>query len=667
VRGLVTIMMLSALALPALAEKADKGTPGAAPTTEDDFLRLWQKTSDEVQLMLHGFPELPPELNLELGFRYLEIEGAGRVREYGASKSFPVLDLHGSYYTLTQRMHAELRIDSPSDFDADVAYRFKNLFAFRGMVNGLRRNLDRFSLVDLGADQRFTITDQTRAAQPTSDTIAVQAEGRLFAPGYPAKLFVKAWVFKRKRDADMRMLGGSGYFDALDRFDVSHRLETLQTRLDVGANAHVGPVELEYAHVFDAFTRSSHVPKLAFTAGTLAGTDQLVDMVPAVTGSRDTIKLHTAATGRLVLAVTGGRESRENRETGASGTIWSGTATLRATPAERFTLGARYDVRASDWHLPATITVADSSLNLSAGPYTGVRPMSGVTQTLRTNATYRPSRLVSLLGEWSLEDKQRSNAEDWHVAKRTVRDTYGGRLMVRPSTAFELGAGYKYETVDSPAYNWDPTSSHRVTANLKVRPLAAVTASATYELVRHQRNNLQLTIPGTTVVDGAARITSHNVFATVTVVAEQTSLSIAYGYQQFDDRQTMIYQTFAFEGAGFLADRADYASQAHLVALDLSHAVSESLSVGGRGSWSSSESHLDPSLSEALAPVSLGTFSSQLIVQTRVEVYTRYAIGSSWGVRLSGGFDQITYDRSQYNPARDGKAYSVAASVQKSW
>ena len=76
-------------------------------------------------------------------------------------------------------------------------------------------------------------------------------------------------------------------------------------------------------------------------------------------------------------------------------------------------------------------------------------------------------------------------------------------------------------------------------------------------------------LPGTTVVDGNARIISHNVFGTITVVAEQTALSLAYGYQQFDDRQTMIYQTFALEGSGFVSDRADYASQAHLVAVEV--------------------------------------------------------------------------------------------------
>jgi len=388
-------------------------------------------------------------------------------------------------------------------------------------------------------------------------------------------------------------------------------------------------------------------------------------MVPSLSGNRDTLKLHTAAIGRLVLSVTGSRETRENNDTGAKGTVWTGTATLRATPSERFTLGAKYDVRASDWQLPSTINV--SSLGLTDSYTTGVRPMSGVTQDLRANATYRPSRLVSLLGEWSLEDRQRYNAGVWHVAPRTVKDTFGGRLLVKPSSAFELGAGYKYETTDSPAYNWDPTSSHRLNASLKVRPLAAVTASATYELVRHDRNNLQITVPQTSIQGGDATITSQNVFATITVVAEQTSLSVAYGYQQFDDRQTMIYQTFSFEGAASLTDRAEYASRAHLVAVDLSHAVSESLSVGGRGSWSNSQTHLDPSLYEAVTPVSIGTFSAQEISETRAELYTRYVVGSGWGVRLAGGFDQLIYNRSQYNPANDGKAYSVAASVQKSW
>lgn len=662
-RGLVTIVIVSAIAQPAFAQKADKGA-NTAPTSEDDFLKLWQKTSDEVQLMLHGFPELPPELGVELGFRYLEIEGAGRVREYGANKSFVLLDMHGSSYTLTQRMHAELRLESLTDYNADVSYRFKNLFAFRGMVLGMRRNLDRYTVLDLGDNYHYTTSDQTRPAWPTSDSIAMQAEGRLFAPGYPAKLFVKAWVFKRKRDADIQMLGGSGYFDALDRFDVSHRVDTLQTRFDVGANAHLGPVELEYAHVFDAFTRSSKVPTLTYTVGDLTGQQRLADMVPSITGSRDTVKLHTASTGRVVLSLTGVREARENSETHAKGTIWLGTATLRITPAERFTLGAKYDVRASDWRLPSTITV--SSDNLS-DTYTGVRPMSGMTQTLRANATYRPSRLVSLLGEYSLEERRRDNASDWHVAPRTVKDAFGGRVMVRPIGGFELGAGYKYESVDSPAYNWDPTAAHRVTANVKVRPVAAVTASATYELVRHQRNKLNLTVPGTTIIDGAARITSHNAFGTITVVSEQTSLSLAYGYQQFDDRQTMLYQTFAIEGQGFISDRADYAARAHLVAVDLSHAVTEALSIGGRGTWSTSKSQLDPAAPEALAPVSIGTFSSQTIIETRAEVYTRYALGSTWGVRLTGAFDQMSFDRSQYNPARDGKAYSVAASVQKSW
>ena len=551
------------------------------------------------------------------------------------------------------------------DFFKSLDYSFSDIVVFNATSRKLFHNLDHlsFGLSDGSYDSGnliFTHNDPNDlyGTENEMNTFFL----RLKTPDFPFHVYAEARSIEKEGLVQQRFL--TGYFTTpLTKFSESREIDWKTREAKVGANSHLGPVEVDFSHTekrFEALGEKVLYDSYPAAAGRALDTYPH-NLVPDLESSSDTVKIHTSHTGRIVAAGTYTTGEKENRDSGARADYWNAAGDLTITPVKNLAIFFKYrhyDLTAEN---PDTVTI------------TGLNPVNTYTYNVRDSISsqkdimtgtirYRTTDRLTLKGDYSVEKIQREVGTAWEVAPETTKSTTKLGATYRVMRKLTAKAEYSHTEIDDPAYNFDPDKSDTAKVSFTWTPTQTISALVSYSGVREKREDMEW--EGTSPVVGGERETSRDqALGSVTVlVGKRSSVTTTYAYfrNQVDD--TISYH----DGTGAVVlepGLVPYDDVAHVGSILLTHALTDAITITAEASRSYSRGSFRNS---GAVPDTTGIaeFSDLKVVEDICAAGVEIAFAKDIGT-------EFRYQYREYNDkvdsSNDGTTQIVLATMSVKW
>ena len=355
---------------------------------------------------------VPFEGKFSLGYRSITDTGSTTAGEYEYLKSGPMGSLDMEWDPLPHRFVIESTFLSTKDYYDELDYAYKDIVLFNGYTRETFHNLNHYqfgaddpltpspSFTDLNPDDLYGISNQFR-----------RAFLRLKTPDFPFHAYAEVRTVDREGTIQQRYLrelsGG------LAKVSKTRTIDWNTEELRVGANSHLGPIEVDYSHTEKKFeVLEEKVLSDTYTTG-LTTFSVPHNEVPDLKSSWDTLKLHTTYSGKVVLAGTYSSGDRKNEDSSASAkfTNTAGDLTFMPVTSTLFVLKYRhYDLDLTD---PATV---DNFTSAVATPVAVRVPLSSSRDVVTGSLRYRVTDSLTVKGEYGTDTTDRTRGLAGSVA-----------------------------------------------------------------------------------------------------------------------------------------------------------------------------------------------------------------------------------------------------------
>jgi hypothetical protein len=611
------------------------------------------------------------EGKISLGYRSIQQDGNTLAGEYEYLKSSAIGALDFEWDPLPHRFVFESYYLNSKDYFAEMDYAFRDIVLFNWYTRGLFHNLNHYSFgpddpstplpsfTDLNPDALYSVENQLR-----------KGFIRLKTPDFPFHLYADMRTVDREGTIQQRFM--RGFTGGLDKVSESRDIDWNTQEVRVGANSHLGPVEVDYSHMEKKFESLDN--KVLYDTYAIPGSLPVPhNLTPNLESSSDTVKIHTMYSGRVVVAGTYTSGDKKNKDSGARAQYSNagGDLTLLPVTSLMFVLKYRhYDLDATNPDIVNNVTPTGIiAVNVRDSISSSRDVVSG---TLRYRATDR----LTLKGEYVTDTTDRTRGTlgttlvisttppvngpaFWAVPESTTKGTAKIGLTYRVMNRLTLRADYTHVTVDNPAYDTDPNKSQSARASLTWSPTTWVNTLLSYSAVREKRDELDAPLAG-----GSRDAARDQGLASVTfVIGSRSSITASYAYFQNKVDQTVTYQDGV--GAFSLESGVPYADIAHVGSLDLTYAPMDRMNLTASGSRSYSRGNF--TLAGTGSVTNVGGISELSNMKVIDNVY---AAGIE--VELSKNIDsEIRYQYRQYDDqldnAQDGKVKTLLATLSMKW
>jgi len=669
---LIVFCLLSLISIGHDAASASSMTEEQKTTETEEILSSEDDRGDvvgEEEHPVYIFPEIKPFLTLTGGYRIIDMSGSERAAEYEYPSDS--LMLLGEFRTLPfpHRIHLEMDLFDRKDYFWDASYAYKDLVLSRWINKTMFHNLEDIRLADLGPDERFTVQNS-----PSEKYGIVSGMNVLFLrlkmPDFPLHVYIDGQFIDKEGKRQQRFLGGSGYFNDLMRVSRKREVDLETKNINVGVNAHMGPVEIDISHGEKRLDSGGDrvFYDLYGAAGSRAEGMYPHNIIPDLKGSSDTLKLHTSYTGKLVASLTLSQYSRENEYSGCSADYFFGSTDVTWMPIPRLTFFFKYRHKETDVDNPEVTTVSDLLNPSNTYTYMVRQSISSDTDSLAGTARFRVSKGITVNAGITHKSTERQHAEEWGLPETTVKDTVSVSVSARIARNLTVRSKYVHEQTDEPAYNSELDSKDKGTVSVSWTPLPFLFTYLSYDISSGSRDNLFYTVSDQQItVDGRTVHGDRLLGMLGFTLAENLSLSTSYAYLRDKTRHTLVYGQDS-EPQAIIDENVRYREEAHTIAANLNYRPKNPLELGAGVSFTDSKASFSPSAYDAVNPVSIADFSETRIRHTEYNLSGNYDLKDGWEVGMRYFYSK--YDEraeSALNPSRDGDAHIVLLNVTKRW
>ncbi len=578
-----------------------------------------------------------PEGSFFLGYRFLSREDSVKASEYvypGSSLTFG-MDLLGC--PLPHRYHLNGEFLSAYDFYTDLGYAYKDLVQFRDILVGIHHNLDHFDYRLPGAAPEIMYQDRNLDDRYYVDYINNLFSLRLKAPDFPFHTFVRHRYVERNGDVEERFV--LGRIGNLIKTSETRPVDWQSSAFTLGANSHLGPVEIEYS-----FDRADFDPGPvnvlydAYPAGVVyprPGDIYPHGLVPETESYANTLKVHTSYSGGIVASATLSSLSRQNNFSGTDSTTWKGAFDLSWIPDPVLAFFFKYRHKEQDMDNPDQVTLNGA---VNALTYPVRQGISYERDQFSLTARYKPFSRLSLLSTYAYSFQKRKDIGEWPVlAETTGRHNLNLTAHVRAPGKLKFKAVYEYTHFDEPSYNTEPDSENRLrlTATYPVFPW--MTLHADYVLARTERDDLRYMnhVPEVLFEGGARDGRKDRFLASLSAVASpKLTLSAGWAYSRWKVEQDLAFAMWSgsMDGMPFMEAAVPYADRANSFFLALHYLPREDITLSVDLTHTLSKGEYGPGGSPETEPLSLEEFS---VLDERETVLTLEAakkLSADWEV-----------------------------------
>jgi predicted porin len=627
----------------------------------------------------YQFPVITPSGMIFGGYRFVSLDGSPRADEYDYLHDSISLGGNLSGFNYPNRYHLDLDFVDKKDYFADAGYSYEDIVLFRGINRTLYHNLDNINLAGgFTPNAIFKVNPEDEGVNYGVRWGMTTVSLRFKTPNYPFHVFIDGSLIDRDGTMQQRFLSETG---SLVRTSRSRDVDWETKELTVGTNAHLGPVEIEYSHGEKRFDPGgSNVLNDFYAASSSNGTVirnagiYPHNLVPDLTGSSDTVRLHTSYTGRIVASATFTDISRSNNDSGAKADYFLGAGEVTWMAATNLAVFVKYRHKETDIDSPLTVTFDNicATSNYPSGCVV-LPPISSISDTASATVRYRPLSMLTLLAEYDYDRIRRENNDIllsdgsiWHLPARTEYNTASLSADMRVMYNLNLRAGYVHKEINDPAYNTDPDHSDEGHATISWTPIQRMTTFVTYSIAKEKRDDLN--------TEDATDARNRDVFrdrimgAVTYLVSEKVSLTGSYLYIHDKIRQDIAIGSPAGGGAVLVEPFVPDTDLAQSYGLNINYIPNDRISLAAGVSYTLSSGAFSLTDTLLASPVSVGSLSAIKTRETDCSLSGEYRFrnGFAAGVR----YRYINFDDVLDNPwddVQDGRAHIILLTLSKKW
>jgi hypothetical protein len=609
------------------------------------------------------------EGKFSLGYRNINQDGnPAHAGEYDYLKSSAIGALDMEWDPLPHRFVLESYYLNNKDYFAEADYAFKDLVVFNGYTRGLFHNLNHYIL---GPDDPTTpspsFTDRNPGAQYSVENQMRRASIRFKTPDFPFHLYADVLTIDREGTIQQRFLQGFTGGDNI--FSQSRNIDWNTQEVRVGANSHLGPVEVDYSHMekkFEALT-----DKVLFDTPAIPGSGPIPhNLTPNLESSSDTVKIHTTYSGRMVAAGTVTSGDKKNDDSGVKVKYWNAGGDFTYMPETSVLFVLKYR------HYDLDVTNPNTVNNVTPTGLVTVNVRDAIASTrdvLSGTIRYRATDRLTLKGEYVTDTTDRTRGTlgtnlpapppsapaFWDVPESTTKNTAKISLAYRVMNKLNFRADYSYMKVDNPVYDTDPNKSQSAQASLTWSPKIWVNTLLSYSTVREKRDELDAPLGG-----GSRDATRDQGLASVTfVIGNRSSITASYAYFQNKVDQTVTFQDAL--GAFSLESGVPYADIAHVGSLTLTYAPIDRMNLTASASRSYSRGNFTLAGTSSVTNVGgISELSSMKVVDSVYAAGIEMQLGRNVGSEIR--YQYRKYD-DQLDDSQDGTEHTLLATLSMKW
>ena len=622
----------------------------------------------------YQFPVIKPGISVAPGYRFVDFSGSGRAEEYEFLHDSLTLSGDLRVFSFPHRFHLDIDIRNRKDYFGDVSYAYEDRVLFRSIDRSLFHNLDNIVLRG-AADPSFGVSVLDPGAKYGVRIGISSAFLRLKTHDFPLHVYIDTSLVKRDGSQQLRNLQGSGFFNNIVRTSQSSDIDWVTRNLIIGANSHLGPVEVEFSHgekrfdaggnnvFFDSYSAASSGPPRA--AGVYPH-----NRISELKGSSNTVKLHTSYTGGIVASATFSKIDRENRDIGATADYFLGAGEITWVASPKAAFFVKYRHRETAIENPDRVSVTDRSNPSNTFSYQVKPSISSINDIINVTARYRLVPGLTLKADYSYEDMQRKDSDAWRVPETTLKNTVSVSADLRLIQKLALKAKYTRRDINGPAYNTEPDHSDEGRVSLAWTPFSRVSTLLSYVTAVEKRDVIDFFDEDSGIMTkspSGRRVNKDRLLGSITyVVLKDLSATASYSYVRNKIRQDISYDDAALNT--LFDSGVPYEEVSNTYAFDINYIPKNRFSLSCGVSHTVSEGEFHPSAADLLQPVSIASFSQLRIKET---VYTatgeyRFRNGFAAGVQ----YRHTNFDDALDNPfddLTDSKAHIVLLTLTKKW
>jgi len=614
-------------------------------------------------------PEKSPPVYYEtegdffLGYRWLSSEDSLKAAEYIHPHSSATFGLNLLSCPLPFRYHVNTEFLSDQDFYSDAGFAYKDMVLFRDLLVGVRHNLPHLSYQFPG-EAGLVYTERNAGDSYHLDFTSNLLSLRLKAPDFPLHVFANQRHVEQDGTVQQRFLVGS--LSSVEMVSQSRDIDWKSNALKLGANSHLGPVEVEYSHEqarFDPGGNSILYDDYPASAIMPAG-NYPHHVVPETESSAHSLKVHSSYTGGIVTAAGLSNLQQKNNYSLTESTTWKGSFDFSWIPDPLVGLFFKYRHKKVDMDTPDIVSRAGlSNLAVREG-------ISYDKDVFSLSTRYRPLNILSLFATYEFSHLERKEIAEWVLLPgQTNIHSINFTAQARPLKTVKATASYEYKHYNQPAYNSTPDNSNklRLTTTCTPAPWASIfleyILSVTERSALHYFNNATSLTQETGERDGRR---DQLLASLTTQLSPKASLTASWFYQRWNVEQDLTYGKWP-EGAEsppwrYFDAGVPYTDKANSFALSLQYLPQEDTTLTAGLSYTIAEGTTGYDDVAGGAPFSLSSFSAMKTSETGLSLAIAKKLSREWEVILRSYLD--IYNDRAYG-LLDGNVFTATCGIKR--
>ena len=602
-----------------------------------------------------------------LGYRWFSSEDSLQAAKYIYPHSSATFGLDLLSCPLPYRYHVNAELLSSYDFYSDAGFAYKDLVLFRDILVGVHHNLPHFDYQFPG-EPGLVYTDRNEGDRYFVDFASNLLSLRLKTPDFPFHTFLNHRHIEREGRIQQRFWLG----DLAEGTKVSESrdIDWSSNALKLGANSHLGPVEIEYSTDQTRFNPgSNNILHDSYPASEIFSRPADIyphHVVPETESSAHTVKMHSSYTGGIVTAASLSNLSQKNNYSLTESTTWKGAFDFSWIPDPLVSVFFKYRHKNVNMDTPDTATLIGLSNTLTYPVRQGISYDKDV---FSLSSRYRPGNLLSLIATYEFSHLARKDVDEWVVLpEKTDIHSINFTARAKPHNKVKVKGSYEYKHYNQPAYNSTPDNSNKVRLTTTYTPTSRISLYLDYLLSVTERNSLHyLNSDPAVLLETGGRDGRRDQFlvSLSTQLSPKTSLTASWFYQYWDVEQDLAYGkwlTAEFGDLPFIDLGVPYSDKANSFSLSFHYIPREDITVNAGLTYTISKGTTGYDDVVGGAPFSLSSFSAFKTSETDISLAVAKKLSKKWEIQLKSYLD--IYKDKAYG-ILDGNVFTTIFSVKR--
>lgn len=564
---------------------------------------------------------------------------------------------------LPQRIHLELDYFNDNEWYGDFRYSYLDYAQVRLLPRRFFHNLDNLTVYDFtgAVDEaaEIEINDQGREDYGLRLDIDHYLL-RFKTPNYPLHLYGEGETVTRTGTQQARFLGGSAYFSDLARVTEAREIDQENQALAIGANTHLGPIELDLSRKTRKFESDVANPTYDYSGfGSAAH-----NVIPKLEATINTLKIHTSHSGRIFASATLAEMDKENDYSGAEARNTMGQGEIFWLPTTYLAFSTKYRHQKNTASAPATV----AATNWLGGStvYIVIPGVESATDTATLSMRYSliPKTSLNLKYTKNIKSVEDQSALDWSNPRKTTTDEYEfaftNWVIPKVRTTARVVHTEISSELTATSVNNDPdqTDQFKLAVTWALSPRVVAFGSAYVAKEETENNRMSGDITG---ANKAEALRQQHLLSLSFLVNDKLTISPSYAYFSDEQGRDIVWD-------GTVDSNYTNEQVAHSYSLNMLLLPTDKTNINCSVDYTTTDGSYDPTspftgMFGPLNTAEIAQFSGSSTEEVNVRFDIDHDLGAGWGLGL--GLRYTDWQDDSFDNPSDGEFMGGLLKISK--